>query len=68
MTVGYNGKNIALGALQAGMAEENIFSFDNNDEVIKFIDHFIKCGDAVLIKASRGMKMEGIAEHIREVR
>jgi UDP-N-acetylmuramoyl-tripeptide--D-alanyl-D-alanine ligase len=68
ITVGYNGKSIALGALEAGMMKENIFSFDTNEEVIKFIDSFLQDGDAILIKASRGMKMESISEHIREVR
>ncbi|NLY42439.1 MAG: UDP-N-acetylmuramoyl-tripeptide--D-alanyl-D-alanine ligase [Clostridiaceae bacterium] len=66
-TVGYNGKDIAKGAIDAGMPVHKVFSFDSNDEAIQKIDEFLKQGDVVLVKASRGMRMESISEHIRGV-
>ncbi|WHH58889.1 UDP-N-acetylmuramoyl-tripeptide--D-alanyl-D-alanine ligase [Petroclostridium sp. X23] len=68
LTMGYNGKYIALGALQSGMPQEKIHSFETHDEVKEFISGFLKSGDAVLVKASRGMKLEIVSEYIREVR
>ncbi|MGE4283688.1 MAG: UDP-N-acetylmuramoyl-tripeptide--D-alanyl-D-alanine ligase [Clostridia bacterium] len=68
MTMGYNGKYIALGAVQAGMPKEMVCSFETNDELKEFISSFLKSGDAVLVKASRGMRFETITEYIREVK
>jgi len=68
VTVGQNARYIAEGALQEGMSGNNIFCFETNRQVIEFIDGFIESGDALLIKGSRGMKMEEIVGSLREVR
>lgn len=64
VTVGENGKNIAGGAIASGAAEDSVFSFDNNGEVSSFLKSFVKNGDIILVKGSRGMKMEDIVEEI----
>jgi len=64
ITVGENAKNIASGSMKAGMQPERIFSFDNNKESIAFLKGFVKPGDTILVKGSRGMKMEEIVESL----
>ncbi|MDP4179780.1 MAG: UDP-N-acetylmuramoyl-tripeptide--D-alanyl-D-alanine ligase [Bacillota bacterium] len=64
MTVGENGKNIANGALESGLPSETVFSFKDNKEINKFLSGFVKDGDLILVKGSRGMKMEEIAEEL----
>lgn len=65
ITVGHYGKEIAVGAVKAGMPSENVYHFHSNKEVICFLQDFLKPQDAVLIKGSRGMKMEEIADYIQ---
>ena len=64
ITVGEKSTVIAEGAVENGLASENTASFKTNAEAIEFIDSFIKKDDVVLVKASRGMKLEEISEHI----
>ncbi len=64
ITVGKEGENIAKGALESGAREESIFAFGNNDEAGLFLEDFIKDGDVVLVKGSRGMKMEDIVDKL----
>ena len=67
LTVGENGRNIALGASNAGALRNRISSFENNKEVAKFLEGFVKPGDVILVKGSRGMKMEEIVEHLTNI-
>jgi UDP-N-acetylmuramoyl-tripeptide--D-alanyl-D-alanine ligase len=67
ITVGVNAANIGLGAIEAGMPKEKIMSFNSNSEAIDFIKDFLKQLDIVLIKGSRGMKMEEISMFLRGV-
>lgn len=64
ITVGQNSRHIAQGAIEAGFPKTNLKSFDTNEEVIAFLDEFIQPEDIVLVKGSRGMKLEVIVEHI----
>jgi len=64
VTVGENGRSIAQGALEAGIPAERVFSFDDNDGAKQFLEDFVKAGDYILIKGSRGMKMEEIAQNL----
>lgn len=66
ITVGERAKLIAKGAAMAGMPEDKILSFENNEEVCrKILDIFDK-GDVMLLKASRSMKLEEIADYIED--
>lgn len=62
ITVGEQGKNIGKGAIIGGISHDNIFSFDNTDDACKFLNGFVKKSDVILVKGSRGMKMEKIVE------
>ncbi|MCX7710930.1 MAG: UDP-N-acetylmuramoyl-tripeptide--D-alanyl-D-alanine ligase [Clostridia bacterium] len=62
ITVGENGKHIADGAVKAGAEAERVFSFSNNEDLINFVKRFLRPGDFVLVKGSRGMKMEQVVE------
>jgi len=55
---------ITVAAKQAGVKE--VFAFKNHNEIVNhYVKHYDK-GDVVLVKASRGMKMEIIIEELRE--
>lgn len=58
VTAGENMKYLAKGAADNGM--KNIVSFDKTLEVCNYVKEHIKKGDAVLIKASRGMRFEEV--------
>lgn len=64
VTVGKNSIKIAEGAINAGMERENVYSFESNDEVSEFLDKLVLNGDIVLVKGSRGMKLETVVEHL----
>jgi UDP-N-acetylmuramoyl-tripeptide--D-alanyl-D-alanine ligase len=51
-------------AVEAGHAKERAQVFDNSAEAAKFIAEFVKRGDLLLLKGSRGARMEKILEAI----
>lgn len=63
VTAGENMKMLADGARDNGV--DNVVSFDRTLEVCNFIKDEIKSGDAVLIKASRGMHFEEVYNAIK---
>lgn len=63
ITAGENMKQLAKGAKEHGV--KNIVSFDKTLEVCEYIKGKLKEGDAVLIKASRGMHFEEIYNIIK---
>ncbi len=65
IAVGKDAVHIAEGARNAGMAPENIRCFENNPSVIAALDSLLEDGDIVMLKGSRGMKLEEVAEQIR---
>ena len=60
ITVGPRGRIIAQEALACGMAEGDVFMVENNEQAIAQLRQIISQGDVVLVKGSRGMKMEEI--------
>lgn len=62
ITVGENAKYIADGARDSGM--ENVVTFEKTLEAQKYCAKAVCEGDAVLIKASRGMHFEDIYKEI----
>lgn len=62
VTVGELGRLIALGAREAGMAEDRIISFDTAAEAGAFLRDFIRAGDVVLVKGSQSMRMERVSK------
>ena len=63
-TVGALGELIARGAREAGMSPERIFSFSSNGGAAKALAENLRGGEVVLIKGSRKMKMEEVAEFL----
>lgn len=64
ITVGKLAAEIALGATLADAPPVEIISLNTNAEVKKHLDKIIRPGDVVLVKGSRGMKLEEVAEYL----
>ena len=60
VTVGKLGAIIARAASQSGLKDEKIHAFSDGDEAIKFLMDFLTEDDIVLVKGSRGMRMDRI--------
>lgn len=66
-TLGESGKLIADGASSSGMSAENIFSETDTENVeilCKELESKMNEGDGVLIKASRGVRLERVIERL----
>ncbi len=64
ITVGFRARDIAEGALEAGMPEGQILQFEDSQQAGKELEGMLKEGDAVLIKGSQSMRMERAVEEI----
>lgn len=67
ITVGENGKHIARGAIDEGISEDQVYVFNNNNQVNRFLAGFVKKGDVLLVKGSRGVHMEQIITSLSEL-
>jgi UDP-N-acetylmuramoyl-tripeptide--D-alanyl-D-alanine ligase len=56
---------IVAGAIAAGLPKERTRFFASSDEAAKFLTDFVAKGDLLLLKGSRGVKMEKILEALR---
>ncbi|MGE5473333.1 MAG: UDP-N-acetylmuramoyl-tripeptide--D-alanyl-D-alanine ligase [Ignavibacteriales bacterium] len=66
ITLGENSRFIAEGAAMLGMSQKKIISFNNIEDANRYLAKLVREGDVILIKGSRGMKMEGIVDFITE--
>lgn len=64
VTAGENARLIAEQAKRRGMTE--VVSFDKTREAAGYVASLVQSGDAVLVKASRGMRFEMIVQAIKE--
>jgi len=60
ITVGERGRLIAEAALAWGMEAEKVIIAEDNDSAITCLREIVAPGDIILVKGSRGMKMEEI--------
>jgi UDP-N-acetylmuramoyl-tripeptide--D-alanyl-D-alanine ligase len=60
VAVGKRSKALLDGAREAGFAEDKLHHFDDAQAAAEFLQTFIKEGDLVLIKASRGIGLDKI--------
>ncbi len=60
ITVGERGRLIAEAALAWGMEAEKVIIAEDNDSAIARLREIVAPGDIILVKGSRGMKMEEI--------
>ncbi|MDP3046676.1 MAG: UDP-N-acetylmuramoyl-tripeptide--D-alanyl-D-alanine ligase, partial [Chloroflexota bacterium] len=65
VTVGERGRLIAQEALTSGLPPAAVVSAQDNAEAIQALRRMLSLGDFVLVKGSRGMKMEEIVQGIR---
>ncbi len=64
LTVGPRGKFIAEAALNAGMEKNKVLSFDIYEEAAELLKTLIRKEDLILIKASRAVGLEKIADEL----
>lgn len=62
-TIGRLGEKIAEGAEKAGMKEVKRVTAENAADELK---NYLKAGDVLLVKASRGMRLEDVVEKIMQ--
>lgn len=64
VTVGFRARDIAQGALDAGMQESKILQYEQAEAAGKELEHLMKEGDILLVKGSQSMRMERIVEEL----
>jgi len=64
VVVGRMGQDIAKGAESSGFKKDRLFCCETNAEAAALIKEKVKRGDAILVKASRGMHLEEIVESL----
>ncbi len=64
LTVGRLAKHIARGAQEMGLAPNNIYLAENREEALHYLNGLSLTGSFILIKGSRAMQMEKIAEEL----
>ena len=65
--IGNYAKFIGEEAEKEGYKKENIFYFENKEELFNDLKQNLQSGDVVLIKASNGMKLFEIAESLKKL-
>ena len=63
---GENSKYIMNKAVEEGMSKENVYYFENKDDIIDFLKNNLKKEDVVLFKASNGMKFFDLVEKLEK--
>ena len=64
IAVGNLSKAIQAGALASGMDEKSALHFDSVQKAMDFLNANVRLGDILLVKGSRGMKMEQIVDQL----
>jgi UDP-N-acetylmuramoyl-tripeptide--D-alanyl-D-alanine ligase len=59
-------REFVRGAVEAGHASERARFFETSEDAAKSLPGFVKAGDLILVKGSRGVHMEVIAAALRE--
>ncbi len=64
-TCGALAEEIARGAVDGGLSSDRVFALQNHDEISDHLLEILKSGDRVLVKGSRGMRMEKVTDALR---
>ncbi len=64
VTVGFRARDIAQGALDAGMSDGSILQYEDSGKAGDELQNLIKAGDCILIKGSQSTRMERMVEGI----
>lgn len=65
ITVGRLARQMALGAVKSGIDGSHIFICDSNTEGFEKLEKLLLAGDVVLVKGSRGIRMEEIIQALQ---
>lgn len=65
-TIGPRAKIIAEQAVTSGLPSSNVYVAADKPELIEKLRKSLRSGDIVLVKGSRGARMEDIVEHLRD--
>jgi UDP-N-acetylmuramoyl-tripeptide--D-alanyl-D-alanine ligase len=57
-----DGAQIVEGAASEGVARDHVKFFENSDDAAEFLARLVQRGDLLLVKGSRGVKMERVVE------
>ncbi|HXK65638.1 MAG TPA: cyanophycin synthetase, partial [Spirochaetota bacterium] len=63
---GNDARYIAEGAIAGGLDNSLVNVFDSKEELIAFLQQFVKHDDVVLVKGSRSMKMEEVVNALEQ--
>ncbi len=66
VAVGKNASDIANGAIGKGFKSSEIYMFYNTETAVEHIKEIIKPNDIILLKGSRGMRLEEVGTKIEE--
>ena len=56
------GARLTEGAVEAGLPREQVLFFESSEQAAAFLQDFLRSGDLLLVKGSRGVKMERVVE------
>jgi UDP-N-acetylmuramoyl-tripeptide--D-alanyl-D-alanine ligase len=59
---GPNVSHVARGALEAGMARENVHIFETSETLAQLLAEQTQAGDVILFKASHGMHLDRVVD------
>jgi len=65
LTLGTLGAALAKGAIQAGMPKTTVQACDSHEQLLERLRKLLQPGDRILVKGSRGMRMEKISNTLR---
>ena len=68
LAYGPNSTRIVSGAITGGLPEHMIKSYDQQDALVEDMRRMVKPGDVILVKGSRGMRMELVLDKFLEER
>ena len=66
ITIGPLSRNLAEGALAAGMDPKHIYSYPNADEAAQELYPLLQANDYILVKGSRAIKTEKVVTYLKE--
>jgi len=64
LCVGEKSRDIGRGAKEAGMGEEKIYYFSDNEKTADFLQRLIKENDIILLKGSQGSRVEQVVKAV----
>jgi len=68
ITIGELGRIIAVAARSASLSEEQVITLENSDQAIAYLGDRLQADDVVLVKGSRGMRMDRIVASLEAQR